>query len=412
MRTVRHFFVGGVLAAGMSLVSVNVVSAQSLGYVLMPTAERLQWDDGLAFKDDWLYGGRLGLLFGQNVELQPFYLFRNKYPIDAARSATLFGPASQGHDVDIQNFGANVQVNLGRGDVVPFIRGGGSILRLKPDSGEKRDRVAVSAGGGIRFNLGGLKTELFAEQLAFRLNPLNIFGVDSTSPAALGAKVPAQRNIAYGASVSIPLSNFNDAALGDSPLSGSTAPIEPFVGRLRYASAQQLDDQEVVGVRAGIDLTPQVGLRGYYWRGVNDDRDGTAPVASYGGEAQFNLNTGPGISPYIVFGAGRINYFDSFVDRDSLRRDDQGVLILGGGASLRLSDRVRLNAAVRDYVMTAEPKLSDVSSTDDLTHNTMISAGLTFSLGGASSRSRQEAEARRQRQEAERSRNLERARDV
>ncbi|MCC6772397.1 MAG: outer membrane beta-barrel protein [Gemmatimonadaceae bacterium] len=409
MQSACRLLLGGVLCASASLLTARPVAAQSLGYVLMPSAQRVQWDDDLAFDDDWLYGGRLGLLFGRHVELQPYYYYKNKFPIDASRADASFGPLAQGRSVDIKNFGVNLQFNLGRGDVVPFLKAGGGILRFEPDSGDKRDRVAVSAGGGIRFNLGGLQAELFGEQMAFRLNPRNIFGVETPT----GERAPSQVNIVYGAALSIPLSKFDDAAL-DAPLSGSTAPIEPFVGRLRYASEQKLDDQELAGVRAGVDLTSQVGLRGFYWRGVNDDRDGTAPVAGYGGEAQFNLNTGPGIAPFLVVGAGRIDYLDSFRDRDSLSRDDQNFLILGGGASIRLSDRIRLNAAVRDYVMTAEPKLTDVASTDDLTHNTMISAGLTISLGGESATARREAEARRDRMEAERqrTRDLEREREL
>lgn len=409
MHTTCRLLLGSVLCASASLLSVQPAAAQSLGYVLMPSAQRVQWDDDIAFDDDWMYGGRLGLLFGRHVELQPFYYYRNNFPIDPARAVGSFGAAAVGHDIDVKNFGANLQFNLGRGDVVPFIRAGGSILRFEPDSGERRDRVAVSAGGGLRFNLGGMQAELFGEQVAFRLNPRNIFG----TVAPTEDPAPSQINIAYGAALSIPLSKFDDAAL-DQPLSGSTAPIEPFVGRLRYASEQNLDDQEVAGVRAGVDLTQQVGLRGFYWRGVNDDRDGTAPVAGYGGEAQFNLNTGPGIAPFLVIGAGRIDFLDGFRDRDTLSRDDQSFLILGGGASIRLSDRVRLNAAVRDYVMTAEQKLSDVASTDDITHNTMISAGFTFSLGGQSATARREAEVRRQQQEAERgrTRDLEREREL
>ncbi len=391
--------VGVLLAAGLMLLTPGMARAQSLGYVLMPSAERIQWDDDLAFEDDWLYGGRLGLLFGRHVELQPFYFTRNSYPLDAGRRAASFGPASAGRTLNIRNFGANVQLNLGRGDVVPFLRGGGSVLRFEPDSGPRRDRVAVAAGGGVRFALGGLRAELFAEQMAFRLNPLNVFGTDS---AATGA--PTRRNLVYGASLSLPLSEFDDDALADDPLRGSTAPIEPFVGRLRYASAVGLDDQELAGVRAGIDFTPQFGLRGFYWRGVNDDRDGTAPVAGYGGEAQFNLNTGPGISPYLVVGAGRIDYHDDFRDPDGNARDNEGVLILGGGASLRLSDRLRLNAAVRDYIMTPGSELTDAASTDDLTHNTMLTAGLTISIGGSSAPSERELVERGARTERERAR--------
>ena len=392
-------FASTLAASLLALVAFSVPAAsQSLGYVLTPAAERIQWDKDLAFKDDWLYGGRVGLLFGQQVELQPFYFFANNYPIDAGGAAASFGPAAVGRSIDIRHFGANLQLNLGRGDVVPFIRGGGGLLQLRPDSGAKRERVAVSAGGGIRFSIGGLNAELYAEQMAMRLNPLNVFGVDSTSNGV----APTQRNIVYGAAFSLPLSTMSDAIDSDAGLKGTTAPIEPFVGQLRYASKLGLEDQDLAGVRAGIDFSPQVGLRAFYWRGVNDDRDGTAPVAGYGGEAQLNLNSGTGISPYLILGAGRIDYLKDFRDPAGNTREDQGVLIAGGGASLRLTDRLRLNASVRDYVMTPEEKLTDVSTTDDLTHNTLISAGLTISIGGSSGMSSREAEMRRQRESLDR----------
>ncbi len=388
------------LAAGAFslLIAAPPLAAQSLGYELTPAAERVHWDDDLAFEDDWLYGARLGLLFGHQVELQPYYFFANDYPIDAARAGGVFGASSVGRTIDVRHYGANLQLNLGRGDIVPFLRGGGGILQLRPDSGERRDRIAVTAGGGVRFAIGGATAELYAEQMALRLNPKNVFGVDSTSTGV----APTQRNIVYGAAISLPLSSMSERDAYEEGLQGSTAPIEPFVGQLRYASKLGLEDQDLAGVRAGIDFSPQVGLRGFYWRGVNDDHDGTDPVAGYGGEVQLNLNSGPGISPFLVLGAGRIDYHDDFRDPAGNPRDDEGVLIAGGGASVRLTDRLRLNASVRDYIMTPEATLTDVATTDDLTHNTLLSAGLTISIGGSSGLSSREVELRREREALDR----------
>jgi hypothetical protein len=200
-------------------------ASQSLGYVLTPAAERIKWGDALAFEDDWLYGGRLGLLFGHQVALQPFFFFANNYPIDAARAATSFGPASVGRTIDIRHYGANLQLNLGRGDIVPFVRGDGGILQFRPDSGEHRERVAVSAGGGVRFSLGSASAELYAEQMALRLNPTNVFGIDSTSSGV----APTQRNIVYGAAISLPLSSMSDEDEYERVLHGSTVAIEPLL---------------------------------------------------------------------------------------------------------------------------------------------------------------------------------------
>jgi opacity protein-like surface antigen len=370
--------VTGLLALPALLLSTAATGhAQSVGISLSPAVQRIDWSDDLAFSNDWLYGGRLSLLFGKYVELQPFYFTQDGYDLDSSRVESVFGPAARGRSLDMRHYGTSVQLNLGSGAIVPFIRTSAGVLRLKPDSAERQDRITVSAGGGLRFGVAGLNAELFAEQMGFRMNPRGLFGPDTT-----GASTLTLRNLVYGAAVTIPLSTAREADMQDEGLRGSTAPIEPFVGVLRYDGAHGMADLELAGVRAGIDFSPVFGVRGFYWRGLNDDRDGTVPVTGYGGEAQFNLNTGPGLSPYLIVGAGQIDYSDEFRDSMGQPRSDQTAFILGGGASFRLTDRLRLNGAIRDYIMTTEESLDNVSSTLDITHNTMLTAGLTISLGG------------------------------
>jgi hypothetical protein len=92
------------------------------------------------------------------------------------------------------------------------------------------------------------------------------------------------------------------------------------------------------------------------------------------------------VSPYLIVGAGQIDFGNDFRDSLGQARRDLTSFILGGGASLRLTDRVRLNGAIRDYIMTTDESLDDVASTGDLTHNTMLTAGLTISFGGRTER--------------------------
>jgi len=384
-------------AAATLLLSAGLATAgqaQSVGVSLVPTIQRVQWDNDLAFKDADLYGGRLALRFGKYVELQPFYFTRDGYGIDSARAASIFGPAAAGRGLDMRHYGTNVQFNLGDNAITPFVRAGAGVLRLKPDSAVRQDRITVSAGGGFRFGIAGLNAEVFAEQLGFRMNPRSLFAVDSTVTGSL----PTFRNLVYGASVTVPLSTSRDIEDSDGGLRGSTGPIEPFVGVLRYASENNLPDQELAGVRAGIDFSPVFGIRGFYWRGLNDDRDGTVDVSGYGGEAQFNLNTGPGLSPYLIVGAGQLDYGDKFGDSLGFSRQDKTAFILGGGGSFRLTDRIRVNGAIRDYIMTVDDDLDNLSSTGDLTHNTMLTAGLTISFGGNSAPSMADRERDRDRE--------------
>ncbi len=371
-------------------------SAQSVGFSLAPAAQRIEWNDALPFSsDDWMYGGRLNLRFGKWVELQPFYFTKDGYGIDSARAGDLLGADALGRSLDLRHYGTNVQVNLGDGNIAPFARVGAGILRFEPEDAPRQDRIALTAGGGLRFSLGGLQAELFAEQLSFRMNARSLFGPDTASTS------PTLRNLAYGGSVVIPLST-GTASSNDDRLRGTTAPIEPFVGRLDFADEFGLERQELAGVRAGIDFSPVFGVRGFYWRGLNDDRDGPAEVSGYGGEAQFNLNSGPGISPYLVVGAGNVDFSSKYRDTAGNARADLSTFILGAGASVRLSDRIRLNAAIRDYIMTTADDLDAVSSTGDITHNPMYTAGLTLSLFGNRDTPRRDALPATEREELER----------
>jgi hypothetical protein len=358
------------------LLPLRAASAQEIGLSLVPSAQRISWNDRLPLLEDWMYGGRLGLQFGQWVELQPFYFQGNGFRGDSARGAEALGEGSVGRRLDLRHYGTNVQVNLSRGGVVPFVRAGAGVMRFEPEERERQDRIALTAGGGLRLDLGGVQGELFAERLSFRLDPLSLYGNGS-------GEAPTLSNLSYGAGLVVPLSQPIERA-PEEGLRGSTAPIEPFVGRLQFDDALGLSRTELVGVRAGIDFSPVFGVRGFYWRGVNDDRDGPGNLSGYGGEAQFTFNGGPGLAPFLVVGAGTLDFARDFRDSAGNARADKSVFILGAGASLRLGDRVRLNGAIRDYIMTAGDDLDAVATTGDLTHNPMVTAGFTLSLGGRS----------------------------
>jgi hypothetical protein len=159
-----------------------------------------------------------------------------------------------------------------------------------------------------------------------------------------------------------------------------TIPVEVYVGRQEFAPEVRVEDQDIAGLRLGLDLADYFGIRGFYWRGLNEDRDGFAPLQSYGAEAQLNLNSGRGITPFLVAGVGRVDFMDSFEDVDGSQPEDRDAAILGGGARLDLG-RVGVMAAARSYLFQDADSLSD-----DLRANLQITGGLTFRLGASGRR--------------------------
>ncbi|HEU0301166.1 MAG TPA: hypothetical protein VFR37_17000 [Longimicrobium sp.] len=159
-----------------------------------------------------------------------------------------------------------------------------------------------------------------------------------------------------------------------------TLPVEIFVGRMEFADEFRLADQDLAGARLGVDLADFFGISGFYWRGVNEDHNGVAPVQAFGGEVQLNLNSGRGVTPFLVGGLGRVDFMDGFTDVDGNQPEDRTAGIVGGGARLDLG-RVGLVAAARSYLFETSDSIGD-----DLRSNLQLTAGVSFRLGSPRSR--------------------------
>ena len=318
--------------------------------------------------------------FGPYFSLQPFYAWADE--VEPRDGLT---PASDAPSLwDVRTYGADIMVNLARGSFVPFVKGGGGLLRVTPDGGEESDRILLRYGGGLRFGLGDrLGAELTAENWTTRLSQPFVAGAvaDDEFPddGIVGSWV-------YGAGVRIPLG----AGFEDSGFRGLVPGIamEPFAVRTDFADEFDLGRQYGAGVRAGVDFNQNVGLRAHYWRGTDDDFSEFQDVEGYGAEARFSLNTGPGLSPFLVGGLGRIRFTEDFFDVEGDDPGDLDHLILGGGVAFSLGDIVRVDLGARNLLMTPGEQLEDVTDPDDLVSSWQYSAGLSLRFGaGARTRS-------------------------
>jgi hypothetical protein len=201
-----------------------------------------------------------------------------------------------------------------------------------------------------------------------------------------------RHNLVLGAGLAIPLGASREKHSGPSQLyqwglGGVSFAFEPIAGRLLFDNKQGIDDQDLAGVRAGFDMGRLVGLRGFYWRGTNSGFTNTEPIDSWGAEAQLRLNSGPGITPFLLLGGAKLDFKNSFQTKSGARAEDQNSLIAGGGVSLPIAERLAINLSARDYLFS-QSSLDSVASVaelrSDLRHNWLISAGLRVSVGGRS----------------------------
>ncbi|MFH1277087.1 MAG: outer membrane beta-barrel protein [Candidatus Eisenbacteria bacterium] len=352
---------------------------QGLSYSLAPGVDHMQWNKDIDLQDDFLYGGRLGINFGRYVALRGFYFGNTDIEIEAPEGVD----ASTLGNVDVANYGADLALQFPRGTVLPFIYGGGGIYRFDPDEGDRFKKIGLKAGAGLRFAVSErVEAVFYAEDALIRPG-------SSFVPEKEGDTNDLEHNFVIGGGLNFFLGGYSGETAADRELrnkfsggiTGASWKFEPFAGRLDYDSGVNLDNTELVGVRTGIGFGPFVDLRGYYWRGTESDFGKTEQIQSYGFETQFNLNPSPGVEPHLLLGVGNLDFMGGFKDPDSLRHDDEMVLIAGGGISFTLADRWRVNVDARDYIF-GPSNLEDTDNPDELFHNWMYTAGMTFTFGG------------------------------
>jgi hypothetical protein len=368
-------------------------SAQGIGYEASPVFRWIQWDPALGISDTRLFGGVAGFHFGRALALQGYYL---RSPTTAADPTILppdpgFDPAEAVPELTVSSTGVNLVLNMQRTQVAPFIRAGGGLLRLVPRDGLTANQIKLNVGAGLRLGFAGEPSwEVFVEDWMVRVNRYQIFTPEGMTPPADPEAGKFRHNWAFGGAIHIPVGG--DPTDPGPGLRAGTLALEPFGGRVFFARGLAVTDQNVFGGRAGIDLTRFVGARGYYWRGV----DGAQPLQSYGGELQFTLTSGTGITPFFVAGAGHVD-LQHPADFEPAEEVGSTALILGLGMDFRFAERFQARLAVHDYMLSSSP-LEEVRRGDQIRHNPLVSAGFALTIGGGDFR-RQRARQERQRVE-------------
>ena len=391
---------GALLLALAGLAGPAAAQIEGISFTLEPTLALVRWNDKVGLEDTELFGGRLGLNLGPYASLQGFYLARND--VDTRLGGLgLVGLEDADFDfeqqVDLRTYGADVLLDLAQGEIVPFIKGGGGVLRLNPDVGPTLDQISWRWGGGVRFGIERFMGTIFVQDLAFRLDRAALAAAPEGVVVEDTDAHKLRHNLEIGFGLDFNLGGVPETAVepGEMPLierlqyglAGFSIPIEPFAGRLDFRNGLGIRDQDLIGVRTGFDFNRYFGLEGYYWRGVNDEFSHTERIESWGAEGNFHIAPDVGIDPFLLAGIGELKFMSGFsgfsgAPTTEVRPDDRTMLILGGGIQVPVSENFELTGTARDYLFSTRADLGEVSSTQDLRSNWMFSGGINFLLGG------------------------------
>ncbi len=374
--TISTFFLA-VAAAATS------AQAQGVRYTLAPSAEYVWWDSKLGLEDAPLFGGRLSADFGSLLSVSGYY--HRATNLGLVRDSLLAGGARQlgplRTSTDVTTFGGNLALRLSPARLAPFVSAGAGVIRFDADSVARRDQINYRYGAGIQYDpTPNIRAMLMVEDSRFRLAPGSLF---SSTTGGISTEDRRTTRSSWTASAGLGIAiggalDENDDGRTER-WSLASVPLELFAGRLEFDD-KSIARQAMIGARGGIDLGQYVGLRGFYWQGRSGNLREKQPMQSYGGEAQFNFTRSRGPSPFLILGAGRLDFGNDYRDLEGRARDVETALIAGAGVAFRLTDNFRLNVAVRDYVRGPQD-LDSVATTDQLSHNWMYTAGIGIDLG-------------------------------
>ena len=420
------------LAAALALALAVPASAQTegIGYRLSPTATYVFFDDDAALDDGLLYGGGVGVSFGEFFELGGTYLLGQNFGTDFSNLSGLEGnPELAGavgllptREVDLQRYGAELRVNLGSGVLFPFVRLGTGILRFDPEDLDATRNIYLLGGAGLQLTgADRYALSVAVEDLAYRYNPATTFFTEGElTDAGLGSENFNQatvQNLALRAALQLYLGGRRPGSLSpldrefqrqfSGGLSGLSLVLEPFYGRVNFDEAFAYRDQSFLGGELGFDLGPLVGLRGFYARGVEDgDPTSFQAIQMLGGDVRFRLSEGSGLVPFLSVGGGYLDVLDGYADDadaepENAMAQSRPFATGGGGVELLLSPRLRAVGEARALLMSAED-VDNLSQPDNVFLSPFFKGGLSVGLGGSAGGEVQAV--RRETLEAERAR--------
>ena len=389
------------LLAGFFFSAALSAQVQGISYTLAPTGSYNWFNDASGLDDAFMIGGRIGIGFGEFVELRGSYQQTVNQSTNFAGLDLDLDDSFLDSEVDLARYAVDLKLNLARSAFMPYLLLGGGIQDLERQGLNNAENIFGDVGLGFtlsaadRFTLGiegkyigysfNAAQNLFddVERVA---NNLDLDAIDSEQVGTYS--VAASLQFYLGGRRPGQLSDLDRQYLQTfaGGLSGLSVPFEPGIARVNWDDALPYRDLYLAGGGLGLNFGPFIGLRGYYYQGMGDDLDfDFGDLAMYGGDLRFNLSrTSTGFQPFATLGYGRIDVGDGYNDNlveGQRRAQSQGFASGGGGLALRLTDHFTINGGVK-ALLTSGADFEDINSTDQLTTSWMYTAGLNFVLGG------------------------------
>ena len=373
------------------------VSAQvkDISFAIAPTAEYVWWNKKSAIENGFMAGGYVGFGFGRNLELLGSYSqsLGLKSTIDGLSVPDNIKNAFVSTDVDVRRWGGELKGNIPMAySFQPYVTLGSGIQTIKANE-VGQDAVYFTFGLGAKFNLARrLTLNVQAKGSRFNLDASNILHKTSEPRTSTynqwitnNVSDKNMFNWSVGAGLQLYLGGRNPNELTEldhsyTNLKSFKFVLAPSLGYINFDNDNNFRDAYLAGASLGFDFTEYIGIRGFYYQAMNDEKISSSfdKLSLYGADFSARLNVSNGVVPYITVGGGYLKAGNGYQGKVATVENESGIFAKGGvGLAIPLGKHLELfGAANLLYTTNNENATNALKSPDKLQTNILYNAGI------------------------------------
>ena len=372
-----------------------VAQVKDISFAIAPTAEYVLWNKKSAIENGFMVGGYVGFGFGRNLELLGSYSqsLGLKSRIDGFSAPDNIKAVFTPTDVDVHSWGGELKGNIPMTySFQPYITLGSGIQTVKANQ-TTQDAIYFAFGLGSKFNLTRrLTLNVQAKGTHFNSDASNILHNPSEAKTStynqwVTDNVSNKSMLTWSlqAGLQLYLGGRNPDELTEldnsyTNLKNFKVVVAPAIGYIDFDSDNNFRNTYLAGASLGFDFTEYIGVRGFYYQAMKDEKVSLDfdKLSLYGADFLARLNVSNGVVPYITVGAGYLNVGNGYQGKVATVENKSSIFAKGGiGLAIPLSKHLELFGVANLLYTTGNESASNaLKSPNKLQSNVFYNAGI------------------------------------
>lgn len=372
-----------------------VAQVKDISFAIAPTAEYVLWNKKSAIENGFMAGGYVGFGFGKNLELLGSYSqsLGLKSRIDGFSAPDNIKAVFTPTDVDVHSWGGELKGNIPMTySFQPYITLGSGIQTVKANQ-TTQDAIYFAFGLGSKFNLTRrLTLNVQAKGTHFNSDASNILHNPSEAKTSTynqwvtdNVSNKSMLNWSLQAGLQLYLGGRNPDELTEldnsyTNLKNFKVVVAPAIGYIDFDSDNNFRNTYLAGASLGFDFTEYIGVRGFYYQAMKDEKVSLDfdKLSLYGADFLARLNVSNGVVPYVTVGAGYLNVGNGYQGKVATVENKSSIFGKGGiGLAIPLSKHLELFGVANLLYTTGNESASNaLKSPNKLQSNVFYNAGI------------------------------------